>query len=68
MKVGYLAVDQYGHAYVLKTKRPRKELLSMFAATKARKMYRDNIDGTAVEAGYVVKNMWLSLYQVHTWK
>jgi len=38
----FLAVDQYNQKHLLKTKFPRKELLEIFGARSARKIYQDD--------------------------
>jgi hypothetical protein len=47
----FLAVDQYNHKHLLKTKFPRKELLEIFGATSARKIYQDDKSGQSYQIG-----------------
>ncbi len=60
----FLAVDQYNHKHLLKTKFPRKELLEIFGATSARKIYQDDKSGNVFHVGYCVSGMWFTLYKV----
>ena len=60
----FLAVDQYNHKHLLKTKFPRKELLEIFGATSARKIYQDDKSGQSYHAGYLIQGIWLTLYKV----
>lgn len=66
MKLGYLAIDQYGTHYSTK-KHPRKELLEQLGATHAAKMYTDTIGGQVKHIGYIVNGLWLTVYEVHEW-
>jgi len=66
MKLGYLGIDQHGTHYHIK-KHPRKELLEQLGCTHADKMYCDTTSGKAREKGYVIKGLWIDVYQVHTW-
>jgi hypothetical protein len=59
----YVAVDQYGHFYGLKTKHPRKELLEKFCRQHADKMYVDGSFGT-LHVGYIIAELWLNVYGV----
>ena len=59
-----IAIDQYGSTHFLKGKYPRKELLNLFNASKADKMYIDSIDGKAECIGYIIKGLWLKLYKL----
>ena len=67
--VGYLGVDQYGEHYRLTdTKHPRKQLLKKLGRRSARKMYTDLKSGGSRHAGYIVGNLWVSIYEVHAWQ
>lgn len=66
MKLGYLAIDQYGQQIKI-DKHPRKELLDYFGYKKASKMYRDSKSGAPKHIGYVIGNHWLTVYEVHEW-
>jgi len=59
-----IGVNQYGHIYKIAGKFPRKELLEKLGATKASKMYVDRLDGSAVHVGYVIRNEWITIYDV----
>ncbi len=60
----FLAIDQYNQKHLLKTKFPRKELLGIFGATKATKIYQDDKSGKSYHVGYFIKGMWLTLFKV----
>ncbi len=66
MKLGYLAIDQYGQRYKLDN-HPRKELLEYFGRQHADKIYVDRPDGATRHVGYVIGGHWLSVYEVHDW-
>lgn len=68
MKVGYLAVNQYGDKLTLKgTKHARKQLLEKTYAKKADKIYIDGPNGSE-HVGYVIGQNWWTLYEVHTFQ
>lgn len=60
-----LALDQYGKAYIIAGKHPRKELMKLLCSSSASKMYTDKKDGSTVHSGYIVKGLWLTLYTPH---
>lgn len=60
----FLAIDQFNQTHLLQTKHPRKELLEMFCATKATKIYQDDKSGQSYHAGYLIQGFWLTLYKV----
>lgn len=60
----FLAIDQYNQKHLLKTKFPRKELLEIFGATSARKIYQDDKIGQSYHTGYLIQGLWLTLYKV----
>ncbi len=60
----FLAINQYNQKYLLKTKFPRKELLTIFGATSARKIFQDDRGGNVFHAGYCIGGMWFTLYKV----
>ena len=63
-----MAIDQNGDVHHDLGPHPRKELLERLEATKAEKMYVKKKDGTSVHIGYVIKGMWLTLYEVRAWE
>ena len=68
MKLGYVAVDQYGHTeHLTEPKAPRKQLLDKLGTKHAVKMYVDTKDGGNRHAGYVINRQWFSIYEVHSW-
>lgn len=66
MKLGYMAIDQYGQHYKI-DKYPRKELLGQLYAKHAEKMYVDTKDGNTKHIGYIINGLWLTVYQVNEW-
>ena len=64
MTLTYIAIDQCGTVYKLKTKHPRKELLIGFGATKADKMYIDLPNGQTKHIGYIIQGRRLTIYSV----
>ena len=69
MKLGYLAIDQYGQAdRLLSPKAPRKQLLDKLGRKHCAKMYCDRESGPPVHSGYIVAGRWFTLYEVHSWQ
>jgi len=66
-KLGYIGIDQYNNYYVIK-KYPRKELLEQLGSKHADKMYVDLKGGGSREKGYIIKGLWIDIYQIHSWK
>lgn len=69
MKLGYLGIDQYGKHYRMKT-HPRKELCEQLGckSSVAKRMFVDRKkDGTPKHIGYVVGDLWVTVYEVHEW-
>lgn len=66
MRLGYIAIDQYGHSERLTdVKRgPRVQLLEKLCAKGARKIYRDP---DARHVGYIVQGRWFDIFEVHEW-
>ena len=60
----FLAIDQFNQKHLLKTKYPRKELLEIFCASKATKIYQDDKSGQSYHVGYVIQGMWFTLYKL----
>lgn len=54
-----LYVDQYGNRWQAKTVR---DLCSQIGRTRARRMYRDKMNGPPVHVGYVVGHHWCTAY------
>jgi len=59
----YIAIDQFGHFYELKTKHPRKELMEKFCRQHAERIYRDGSLGT-LHVGYIIAGLWLEVYGI----
>lgn len=70
MKLGYLAVSQYGTKYMLTDLviSPRQQLLDKCHRQHADKMYVDKKDGTTKHIGYIVAGEWFTIYEVHAWE
>jgi hypothetical protein len=66
-RLGYLGIDQYGQHYKI-DKYPRKELLEKLGGTQAAKVYCDTRDGKTRHVGYVIRGLWIDIYQVHPFK
>lgn len=66
-QLGYLGIDQYGQTYKIE-KSPRKELLEQLGASHADKMYCDTTDGKTKHKGYIISDLWISVYSVNEWK
>ena len=64
----FLAVDQYNQKHLLKTKCPRKELLEIFGARSAQKIFCDDKKGKSFHVGYCVKGLWITLYKVNEFR
>lgn len=62
--ITYVAIDQYGTKAFLKSEHPRKELMEMFCAKKAARMYCDGTDGKTYHTGYIIKSLWFTVYGV----
>lgn len=59
----YMAIDQYGQTYH-GLEHPRKDLLEKLGASHAEKMYVDKKGGGAAHVGYVIRGLWLTLYEI----
>ena len=76
MKLGYIAINQYGETVKLtELTHPRKQLLSaLFLSTgglsHCEEMYCDRADGQGepVHVGYIIEGGWWSIYEIHDWK
>ena len=73
MKLGYIAINQYGETVKLtELTHPRKQLLSaLFLRTggvsHCEKMYCETTDGQTKHVGYVIGGGWWSIYEIHDW-
>ena len=54
MRLGYLAIDQYGNRVIIE-KHPRKELMEWANTQHAEKMFIDSKSGETNHIGYTVK-------------
>lgn len=71
MKLGYIAINQYGQTVKLtELSHPRKQLLNKLGASHCEKMYCERTDehGEPVHVGYVIGGGWWNLYEIHAWK
>lgn len=67
-KLGHLAVNQYGDTLRLTgPESPKKQLLALLSASKAKPMFVDGPKG-AKHVGYVVNDCWWTIYEVHAWE
>jgi len=64
----FLAIDQFGEKYLLKTKYPRKELEKIFCTKNIKKIYIDDKKGNSFHTGYFLKGLWLNLYKLQSLK
>jgi hypothetical protein len=61
----FMGIDQYGNTYH-DLKHPRRDLLEILSATRARKIYETNPDGDR-HIGYVIRGLWIRLFKVEQW-
>ena len=66
MRLGYLAIDQYGETIKLK-KHPRKELMEYFGVKHADKMFIDTRKEEGKHIGYVIAGHWFRIYEINEW-
>ena len=59
-----MAIDQHGQHYDSLGKFPRKALMDRLGSKHAVKMYYDLKSGGSIHTGYVVANLWLTVYRV----
>jgi len=59
-----MGIDQYGQHYDDLGKYPRKALLEKLGYKNASKMYVDKKDGTVLHIGYIIGNLWITLYKL----
>ncbi len=64
----FLAIDQFGEKYLLKTKYPRKELEKIFCTKNIKKIYIDDKKGNSFHTRYFLKGLWLNLYKLQSFK
>jgi len=62
--VDHMAIDQYGETYHGLGEYPRKALMARLDNQHAANMYRDDKDGNSFHVGYVIGNLWLTVYKV----
>lgn len=70
MKLGYIAINQYGETVKLtELTHPRKQLLIKLGLSHCEKMYCERADGQGepVHVGYVIGGGWWSIYEIHDW-
>lgn len=59
----YIAIDQYGQTYH-ELNHPRKDLLARLGCSQADKMYQDNKKGESFHVGYIIADLWLTVYEI----
>jgi len=64
----FLAIDQFGEKYLLKSKYPRKELEKIFCTKNIKKIYIDDKLGNSFHTGYFLNGLWLNLYKLENFK
>ena len=68
MKLGYIAINQYGETVKLtELTHPRKQLLNRLGVSHCEKMYCERANGEPVHVGYVIGGGWWSIYEIHDW-
>ena len=69
MKLGYIAIDQYGSSIKLTDvdKSPRQQLMKKTGATTATKIFIDCKDGTSKHIGYIIRGMSYTVCEIHEW-
>lgn len=60
----YMGIDQHGYTYHNLGPHPRKELCERLGVSHAEKMYQDTKDGTTYHVGYIIREHWITLYEV----
>ena len=60
----YMAIDQYGHTYHDLGPHPRKALIEKTGNSHTSKMYTYRKGSGATHIGYVVGQLWCTLYEV----
>jgi len=63
-----LGVDQYGKAYWIHSKYPRKDLTAQLGIKKAEKMYITDKKGNTLHIGYIIGDRWITIYKLAAWK
>ena len=63
----YMAIDQYGRTYHGLT-HPRKDLCERLGRKHVGKVYVDKKDGQPVHVGYIIGQLWLTIYKVERWE
>lgn len=63
-----MGIDQNGTHYDDLGEHPRKELLHRLGYKKASRMFRDRKNGPPVHVGYVIGQLWITIYNVEPWE
>jgi hypothetical protein len=63
MTKNHIGIDQYGHTWWDLGPHPRKRLQELIGGRVA-KMYHDDLSQNAVHCGYIVRNLWITLYTI----
>ena len=70
MKLGYIAINQYGETVKLtELTHPRKQLLNHLGVSRYEKLYYERADGQGepVHVGYIIGGVRWSIYEIHDW-
>lgn len=59
-----IAIDQYGQMHKIEGKHTRKELMELFGSCSAQKMYIDTKEGESKHVGYIIKGLWLTVFDL----
>lgn len=63
----YMAIDQFGNTYH-NLIHPRKDLMERIGIQHVNKQFTDYKDGHTEHTGYVIGNLWLTVYKVLPFK
>ena len=63
-----MAISNHGETIHIGDNPPRKYLMDHFGASSCTKQYIETGDGRTVHNGYVIGDVWLTLYVVTRWE
>ena len=64
----FMAIDQNGFCFPDLGKHPRKELMERLGSKHCSKMFVDTKDGKTYHCGYVIGRLWLTLFEVSSFR
>jgi len=67
-EVMVIGIDQYGGHWDDLGKHPRKSLLEKIGSSNAEKLYIDDKKGNTKHIGYIIDNLWITLYNLTHWE